>query len=68
MKTLIEKWSPILNYKFANGKSVPIDMHQDCAEDLEYLETKYTKAGMSKHLKNLLHDSSKNVFVAMFLT
>ena len=60
MKTLIEKWSPILNYKFANGKSVPIDKHQDCAEDLEHLETKYTEAGMSKHLKNLIPFCAKS--------
>ena len=48
MKTLIEKWSPILNYKFANGKSVPIDKHQDCAEDLEHLETKHIQYGLQK--------------------
>ena len=54
MKTLIEKWKPVLEYKFKSGKSVPIDKYQECAERLERLETKYTQAGMKDRLEDLI--------------
>jgi hypothetical protein len=54
MKTLIEKWKPVLEYKFKSGKSVPIDKHQECAERLEHIETKYTQAGMKDRLEDLI--------------
>ena len=41
MKTLIEKWKPMLEYKFEDGLSVPEDKHQECAEKLELFETSY---------------------------
>ena len=41
MKTLIEKWKPLLEYKFKDGLSVPEDKYQECAERLEKFETRY---------------------------
>ena len=41
MKTLIEKWTPLLEYKFKDGLSVPEDKYQECAERLEKFETRY---------------------------
>ena len=41
MKTLIEKWKPMMEYKFKDGLSVPEDKHQECAESLEKFETRY---------------------------
>jgi hypothetical protein len=54
MKTLTEKWKPLLEYKFKNGVSVPIDKHQECADSLEQIETKYTQAGMEDKLEDLI--------------
>lgn len=41
MKTLIEKWKPILTFKFEDGLSVPEDKYQECSEYLEFLEEKF---------------------------
>ena len=41
MKTLIEKWKSLLEYKFKDGLSVPEDKYQECAERLEKFETRY---------------------------
>lgn len=41
MNTLIEKWKPMLEYKFKNGLSVPEDKYQECAEALERTEIRY---------------------------
>jgi|LauGreDrversion4_2_1035121.scaffolds.fasta_scaffold699951_2 uncharacterized protein with ParB-like and HNH nuclease domain len=41
MKTLIEKWKPMLEYKFKDGLSVPKNKYQECAEKLETFEVKY---------------------------
>lgn len=54
MNALIEKWSHVLHYKFSSGKSVPINKHQDCAEDLEYLETKYKESEWKDKLNTLI--------------
>jgi hypothetical protein len=39
METLIEKWKPVLEYKFKSGKSVHIYKHEECAERLKNMET-----------------------------
>jgi hypothetical protein len=41
MKTLIEKWKPMLEYKFKDGLSVPKNKYQECAEKLDMLEKMY---------------------------
>ena len=41
MKTLIEKWKPMLEYKFKDGLSVSEYKYQECAEKLEKFETRY---------------------------
>ena len=41
MKTLIEKWKSLLEYKFKDGLSVSEDKYQECAERLEKFETRY---------------------------
>jgi len=41
MKTLIEKWKPLLKYKFKDGLSVPENNYQECAERLEKFEIRY---------------------------
>jgi hypothetical protein len=41
MNELIEKWKPMMQYTFTDGKSVPEDKYQECAESLENLEKRY---------------------------
>jgi hypothetical protein len=41
MKTLIEKWNPVLTFKFEDGLSVTEDKYQECSEYLEFLEEKF---------------------------
>lgn len=50
MKTLIEKWKPLLEYKFKDGLSVPEEKYYECSEKLEKLETRY------KDKPNVLQD------------
>ena len=52
MKTLTEKWKPLLEYKFKDGLSVPKNKYQECAEKLEAFETKYKNR--PDLLKNIL--------------
>ena len=37
MKTLIEKWKPLMQYKFKDGNSVPIEKYQESLDRLEKL-------------------------------
>ena len=41
MNELLEKWKPMLEYRFKDGLSVPKNKYQECAEKLERFETKY---------------------------
>jgi hypothetical protein len=52
MNELIEKWKPILIFKFEDGKSVPEDKYQECSEELEAIEKKYE--GNVKYLQELI--------------
>ena len=41
MKELIEKWKPMMEYKFNDGLSVPEDKYLECAEKLDMFEKMY---------------------------
>ncbi len=54
MKTLIEKCKPLMEYKFKDGNSVPVEKYRECAEKLEMLETKYTEKNLKESLNDIL--------------